>query len=275
MIDSFDYKEPSCSLCGGKEFYNLDKDAPIGRIPVMRVIEKLDYYLDRNRTGEAHTHLEYWAKEAVELKDKQGELAVVDELIGFYRKAGEKELALKSCKRALSLVSELSLNDSVTSATVLLNVATAYKAFGMAKEAIPVYEQTFELYKKFLPENDVKNAGLFNNMALALVDLKRYKEAEDLYAKAIELTDKAENGKPDEAISYINLAHCYYDQKKDKDMITDCLFKAYELLNAEDVLQNGYLAFVLSKCYPSYTFFGYDKVAEELKQRSEELYARD
>ena len=42
MIDPFDYKEPACATCGGKEFYSPDKDAPAGRIPIRRVIEKAD-----------------------------------------------------------------------------------------------------------------------------------------------------------------------------------------------------------------------------------------
>ena len=42
MIDPFDYKEPSCATCGGKDFYYPNPDAPKGRIPVSRIIEKLD-----------------------------------------------------------------------------------------------------------------------------------------------------------------------------------------------------------------------------------------
>ena len=72
MLDGFDYKEPACSLCGGKDFYSPDKDAPSGRIPVMRIIEKLDGFLNRNDTESARAHLVYWKKEAYRLLQKSG-----------------------------------------------------------------------------------------------------------------------------------------------------------------------------------------------------------
>lgn len=274
MLDGFDYKEPACSLCGGKEFYSPDKDAPSGRIPVMRIIEKLDGFLNRNDTESARAHLVYWKKEAEALRDRQGELAVTDELIGFYRKAGEKDAALAACARADELIAELGLNDTVSAATITLNIATAYKAFGMSEKAVPLYEKTESVYKKHLPPEDPLFAGLYNNEALALADLKRYEEAEALYKKAISLTEKAENGAPDRAISYINLAQVYEAQQKPKTLITDCMYKAYELLSDESVLQNGYLAFVLSKCYPAFARYGYDVIAKELKEKSEKLYER-
>ncbi len=274
MLDPFDYKEPSCALCGGREFYNPDENDPVGRIPVSRVIEKLDEYLNKNDVSGARAHLEYWQKEALALRDERGELAVTDELIGLYRKLGEKALALASSDRAVSLVNSLKLNDTVTEATVLLNVATANKAFGNPEKAVALYERTLAVYREKLSENDVMFAGLYNNAALALTDLKRYDEAEEYYKKAIAITEKAENAAPDEAISYINLAHLKDAQNKPKGEIVECLFQAYDLLSDEKIPQNGYLAFVLSKCYPSYEYFGYARVAKELKEKSEKLYAR-
>ena len=48
MIDPFDYKEPSCALCGGEAFYYPDADAPKGRVPIDRIIAKLDGYFEKN-----------------------------------------------------------------------------------------------------------------------------------------------------------------------------------------------------------------------------------
>lgn len=41
-------------------------------------------------------------------------------------------------------------------------------------------------------------AGLYNNEALALADLKRYEEAEALYKKAISITEKPKTARPTE-----------------------------------------------------------------------------
>ena len=104
MIDPFDYKEPACALCGGKEFYAPDENAPAGRIPVKRIMAKLDESFNRNDMAEAGRLLEYWQKEAEALGDKLGELSVTDELIGYYRKVGEKEKGLAAVDKSLALL---------------------------------------------------------------------------------------------------------------------------------------------------------------------------
>ena len=274
MIDGEDYKEPSCVLCGGKEFYNPEKNAPKGRIPVMRVIEKVNGYFDKNDFVSAGELLEYWEKEAIDLGDESGELSILSELIGFYRKTNKKENAEKVSIKAETLINKLGLIGTVSAATVYLNIATAKKAFGDPETALSFYKKTLEIYNEKLDKNDTRFAGLYNNFALALVDLKRYEDAEKYYKNAIAIMKKSENGQPDCAISYVNLAHLYYDKGENKDKIDDCLFNAYNLLNDEKVLQNGYLAYVLEKCAPSFAFFGFNLIEKEFNEKSKELYER-
>lgn len=275
MIDPFDYKEPACATCGGKEFYASEADAPKGRIPVKRVIEKVDEAFNSNDLAEAGRLLEFWQSEAVSLKDKSGELSVTDELIGYYRKTNEAEKGLKAVERALALLKELSLEKTVSGATIILNAATTMKAFGKSQEALPLYEAAEETLEKLLEEKDVLLAGLYNNKALALAETDRAAEAEMYYKKAISVMDAAENGRLDEAVSYVNLATLYYRQGEEKSKITDCMFRAYELLTDERNEKNGYYAFVLSKCAPAFGEAGYTKIEKELSEESERIYARN
>lgn len=274
MIDGFDYKEPACPLCGGKEFYNPELSPAAGRIPVKRIMEKTDGFYKKNDLAGAAAHLEYWLEEARALNDKNGELSVINELLGVYRKTANTEKGTDAAENALSLIEELDLSGSVSAATIILNVATLFKAFGKADKAVPLYEKVQKIYDGNLKPNDPLKAGLYNNFALALADVGETEKAEKLYLSAIEIMENAENGKIDAAISYINLAHLYDAQKTPKDKITDCLFKAYNLLCDEKNPQDSYLAFVYSKCYPSFGYFGYAKIAEELKNLSEKLYER-
>lgn len=275
MIDPFDYKEPPCATCGGKEFYSPEKDAPKGRIPVKRVIDKVDEAFNSNDLAEAGRLLEFWQKEALSLEDKSGELSVTDELIGYYRKTGEAEKGLAAVSRALELLKELSLEKTVSGATIILNAATTMKAFGKAEKALPLYNAAEETLENLLDKEDVLLAGLYNNKALALADANNAKEAENYYKKAISVMEKAENGRLDEAVSYVNLAVLYSRQGEEKSKITDCMFRAYELLTDERNEKNGYYAFVLSKCAPAFGEFGYDKIERELAKESEEIYARN
>ncbi len=273
MLDAFDYKEPKCSLCDGKDFYNPKLDGPVGRVPVDRIISKVDECFNKNNFSEAGRLLEYWKNEAVSLNDLAGELSIESELVGFYRKTDNRKKGLKSIDRALDLVEQLNQTHMASGATVYLNSATAFKAFGYAERAIELYQNAEKVYNKVLAVGDARFAGLYNNMALTLVDLKRYKEAEICYKKAIEVICNVENSQPDLAITYVNMAHLY-ELTGNKNKITDCLFSAYNILNKDNLIKNGYFAYVLEKCAPSFEYFGYDVIAKEFIKTSGEIYER-
>lgn len=273
MIDRFDYAEPACPLCDGKDFYYPEKNAPLGRIPVGRVIDKVDALFDKNDYIEAGRLLVYWRNETISLRDKNGELAMESELVGYYRKQNDREKGLASITRALTLTEELDQSDMASGATIFINCATAYKAFGMVQEALPLYIRAEQTYKKVLEPNDARFGGLYNNMALTLVDMKKYAEAESAYLSALAIMKKVPRGEAESAITYINMAHMYEDFGK-SEKIRECMEKAYTLLQSDDLPHNGYYAFVLEKCAPSFAYFGDAATCEKLKKEAEEIYAR-
>lgn len=126
-IDEFDYKEPACATCGGKEFYYPETETH-GMIPVERIIEKEDEFLSRNDLASAEKLLRYWLDEAKALNDKRGELVVTSELTGVFRKTGNKEESEKYCAEILRLIDETDMAETTSGATFLLNVATNKKS---------------------------------------------------------------------------------------------------------------------------------------------------
>ncbi len=273
MIDPFDYQEPACPLCDGQAFYHPKKDAPQGRIPVDRIIDKVDGLFDKKLYQEAGRLLVYWKNEAVALGDKSGELTMESELVGYYRKQNDREKGLASCVRALALTKELDQEDMASGATVLINCATAYKAFGMAREALPLYRQAETVYKKVLSANDPRFGGLYNNMALALVDTGDVQGAEAAYFAALSVMEQAPNSEAECAMTHINLAHMY-DKWGQEDKIAPCLKTAYALLCKDTLPRDGYYAFVLEKCAPSFGYFGDVAAYQKLKKTAEDIYAR-
>ncbi len=243
------------------------------RIPIERVIDRLDgLYGRRDYTG-AGRLLEYWRTEAVALGDKRGELTIESELVGYYRKQNDREKALLSVSRALLLTDELHQGELTSGATVLINCATAYKAFGMAREAMPLYRRAEETYKRHLPPSDRRFGGLYNNMALALVDLGMADEAEAAYLSALDVMEKADGGALECAITLVNMAHMYECFDK-KEKISGALDRAYALLMGNGAPNSGYRAFVLEKCAPSFIHFGNASRGVTLKNESEKIYAR-
>jgi len=274
MLDPADYKEPRCLICDG-DFYSPDKDAPQGRIPIDRVLRKLDDCFNHDEMAEAGRLLRHWLNEAVYLKDKDGELFILSEMMGYYRKTREEERALESVMRGLETLNRLGTAETVSGATVILNAATTLKAFGKASEAVPHYDKALSVYKKLLAADDERMAGLYNNYALALVDLKKYAEAEKLYLSAIEILKDKKNGENDAAVTYVNMAHLYEAWSPDDEEKTErCLDKAYDCLNSDKLERDGYHAYVCAKCAPSFGYFGYFLIDAELKERAEKLYAR-
>lgn len=273
MLDEFDYKEPACPLCDGKDFYYPKKDAPLGRIPVDRVISKVDSLFDKNDYAEAGKLLVYWENEAKALRDKRGELAIQSELVGFYRKQNNPEKGITAVNRALELVDELNQGDMPSGATIFINCATAYKAFGKPQNAMPLYEKAKEVYGKTLQPNDYRFGGLYNNMALALQDLGKFQEAEDAFLSALKIMEQVPRGESECAITYINLAHMY-EECGDDAKINGCMEKAYELLNSKNLIHDGYYAFVLEKCAPSFAYFGKADISRQMEKEAAEIYAR-
>ncbi len=263
MIDKFDYEEAECLLCLGK---------PSGTIPVGRIIDRVDALFGKNEYSEAGRLLEYWKNEAVALGDARGELAMQSELVGYYRKQNDEENGLASVARAMSLVEALGQGECASGATVLLNCATALKAFGRPEEAMPLYLRAENIYKRVLAPDDPRFGGLYNNMALAQVELGLKDEAERAYLAALDIMKNAPEGEAECAITYVNLAHMYESFGK-VESIAECMKNAYELLHSENLPHDGYYAFVLEKCAPSFGYFGDVEAYREFKKESERIYA--
>lgn len=257
----------SCATCGN----------PM-KIDIERIKNKLDIHFDKKEFDQADRLLKYWIEEAKNSNDKKAELEIQNEYMGFLRKTNRKEEAIACANRALNIVNELGLDENVSGATILLNIATVYKAFGNPKIAISYFNKAKEVYEKNLKENDKKLAGLYNNMALAEVDLKNYDSAKNLYEKAIKIMLNIKNGELDAAISYLNYADLIYaiynedtskDYTKYSDKIEDCINKAYLFLNKEDIPHDEYYRFVCEKCASSFGFYGHFMYEKELLQKIE------
>ena len=259
-----------CASCG----YQAE-DAPLGRIEVARMTEKLDALFDRNDLDGAGRLLDYWHAEARRLRDERGELSVLNEEIGYFRKTENKEKAEEAICRALFLLKKHDLESALSGATLLLNIATTKKAFGQAREALPIYEAVLAVYREKLPEGDARMGGLYNNYALALADEGKIKEAEAAYRQAIAVMTALPDGKPEAAVSYINLAQVYgQDEEKSGEDILSCMETAYRLLSDKENARNGNYFFVLSKCAPALREAGFIEEADDMERQVKEFYER-
>lgn len=247
-----------------------------GCVSAERILAKLDEHLHRDDYVAAERHLDFWLREARADADYKTELLILNESMGLFRKTGKREEALATAHAALSLVETLGLGRQVGGATTFLNAATVYKAFSLAEKALPLFEGAKAVYEAELAADDSRLAGLYNNMALALTDLGHYTDAISLYEKALAIVEKKEDGAPEAAITYLNIASAREAELgllEADAQIGLCLEKAKALLESH-AERDGAYAFVCEKCASVFGYYGYFLYENELKERAKRIYER-
>ena len=268
-----DYIEPRCVLCG--EPYGAETQ--VRPMPQQRIIEKMDEYMSRRDYSGAERHLLYWLSEAEQGNDQRGRLMLLGELVGHYRKTGEKEKSLARGEEALQLLKEMDYEDSLSAGTTWVNVATACSAFGAPERALKLFEKARAVYEANAQTGPQLLGGLYNNMALVCTTLGRFAEAHGLYDKAMDCMASVPGGALEQAITCLNRADAVAaeaGEEQGEARIGALLDEAWGLLHAPDVPKNGYCAFVYEKCAPSFAYYGRFADAAELQKEAETLYER-
>ena len=270
-IEAKDYAEPRCPL-SGETYGSHPEYIPV---PQMRIIEKMNEYMGRRDYEGAERHLKYWLTEALLGQDRRGELMIRGELIGHYRKTGNREAALKEVDEVLRLLREMNYEKSLSAGTAYVNAATACNAFGENERSLELFEKARSVYESSSRTDPELLGGLYNNMGLLYTSLSRYDDAFRLYDLAMEMMRKCPGGELEMAITCLNRADAlsakYGTEAAEKD-IYDLLDKALDLLKNTEAPKDGYYAFVLEKCAPTFKYYGYFTDAEELKQEAEQIY---
>lgn len=252
-----------CKGCS-KESYDV--------IPIRRIMEKLDLHFKKNDLKSAGELLLYWEREARNLFDDRGLLEILNEEIGYYRRTNESERALGAVSDAFELIEKLEITEEESSATVYLNGATTMKAFGKTAEAMQYYERAKEIYDRLLSPNDYRFAAYYNNISSAYKDLGDSKKAEMACYSAISVLEGNSDFNGEIAVTHVNLAHIYYDLDNFDERVYEHMELAWELLSSNENRHDGAFAFLCSKCYPSFGFFGYFEYEKKLKELCREIY---
>lgn len=238
------------------------------------MLAELDRYLHKNDYASAEQYLLRWREVAEERGDINLCIPVLNELMGLYRKLGREAEALECVTTALERIDGAGIGGQVGSATTYLNCATVYKAFGKAEQGIGLFRRTREIYESRLSPDDSRLGGLYNNMALALVDVKCYAEADELYRKAISVMERTENGALEVAITYLNMASAAEAElglEAAEDKIQSYLETAEALLEGHPN-RDGYYAFVCEKCASVFGYYGHFFYEKELSERARRIY---
>ena len=268
-----DHIDPICIFDTSQYTGTPDSEPCRESIDVPGIIRELDGLYNSGRENEAQSFLETKLHESRKIGDWRGELSMLSELLGQYRRSMSEKKGLDCAADAMALIREHRMGETVSGATVMLNAATTMKCFGRAAESIPIFCHVSRVYSDKLDPTDYRFPGLYNNMALSYADTGDIASAERFFKLALKLIAAIPNSGNDMAVTYCNMAEMYGRLDLEDERIYDCLEKAWECLNEPSLPKDGYHAFTISKCAPSFDYFGYFLYARELKERAEKIYA--
>lgn len=243
-------------------------------ISIEKIIEKLDACFSRNDYASAEKLLLSCLEHGENASDTRVIFFVQNELMGLYRKLGRRDDALGFVRKTLDFIEREGICHQLGAATALLNCATVYKAFDLPEDSLELFLRARTVYESALDVNDSRLGGLYNNMALTLVDLKRFDEARELYGRALRIAASSENGALDSAMTYLNLANAEeseYGLADADGKIQNYLELARAFLEGY-ARRDGYYAFVCEKCASVFLYYGHFAYAAELSERSRHIY---
>lgn len=168
-------------------------------------LEEVEAYLVRNM-GEAKEQSEYGIL-----------ITLLNETIGFCRDTTQKDKALQYCDELQNILKMLKLEGRIDYATSLLNVANAYRAFGLFEESLHLYEIVETTYQKQVESNDFMYASLYNNWSLLYQEMQDYESARDMLLKALVIADSYKEAVIPQATTRANLAATLLQLGTDED----------------------------------------------------------
>ena len=130
------------------------------------ILAQYDNMFGKNSLIEIEEYLALMIQEAKEKSEWGILISLLNEIIGFCRDTTQKDKALIYCEQLQEILKLMKMEGRIDYATSLLNIANAYRAFGLWEESLRLYEMVEDIYKKQIPENDFMYASLYNNWSL-------------------------------------------------------------------------------------------------------------
>ncbi len=172
---------------------------------IQGVLNQVDILFEENKGEEAEKLMRDAVVQAMQEQDDNSLLQLLNELVGYYREAGQPENSFQMAGQAIAQAERMGLAGTVPYATTLLNAANAYRAGGKLQEALETFQKVQELYDRLLDKDHMFVAGLQNNLSLLYQEMEQYDRAMDCLLKALEIV-KSKEAYYETGVTYANLA---------------------------------------------------------------------
>ena len=122
------------------------------------------------------------------------------------------DMAMEFFNKALSINREDEISNTVRleNAEIYNNIGGCYRLMSNPNKAIQFLHKAIQIRNELVKEDDISNAKFINNLAVANTYLGKYKEAEKMLIKAIEIYEKIETTHPSLVSLSCNLLNLYH-----------------------------------------------------------------
>ncbi|MDE5823778.1 MAG: DUF4125 family protein [Lachnospiraceae bacterium] len=184
---------------------------------INQVTEELDALFAQEKIDEIPQFLESHIVRAIEEGAEDVLLTLYNEIIGFYRETGQYDLSIDNCHKAIALMDDMGIQDTIPYATTLLNAANAHRAAGLLQESLELYNQVKPIYVAQLDEDDMYFANFYNNLSLLYQEMNDFASAKDQLVNALYIVTHKPDKQFEVAVTQANLANTCIELGQDEE----------------------------------------------------------
>ncbi len=184
---------------------------------INQVTKELDDLFAQQKIEEISQYLESHIAQAVSENAQDVLLTLYNEIIGFYRETGQYALSIENCHKAIALMDEMGIQDTIPYATTLLNAANAHRAAGLLQESLDLYNKVRPIYVAQLKEDDMYFANFYNNLSLLYQEMKDFASAKEQLVNALYIVTHVSDKQFEVAVTQANLANTCIELGQDDE----------------------------------------------------------
>lgn len=184
---------------------------------INQITEELDTLFAQEKIAEIPQFLESHIAQAAQKGAQEVLLTLYNEIIGFYRETGQYALSIENCHKAVALMKEMGIQDTIPYATTLLNIANAHRAAGLLQESLELYNRVRPIYVAHLDENDMYFANFYNNLSLLYQEMGDFASAKDQLVNALSIVSHKPDRQFEAAVTQANLANTCIELGQDDE----------------------------------------------------------
>lgn len=241
---------------------------------IREILEKSDALFAKGEAKEACAYLENCLQGACAESDWQSQLTIENELMGYYRSISHLDRAWEYAHKAIEIVGQHNLDETLAGMTTYLNIANIYRASGQVDKAMELYLQVEKVYKRENLEVDYRLGGLYNNMSVASLEAGKLSDAVEYGEKAVKVLEQVPDSADERATVYGNLAGAFLHSKQpDFERVQSYLDRAAGIFEKECRNSPHYCGVLAMKAYTAYlskdlegSLALYEKAMEETKR---------